>query len=495
MLVCQPVYAASTTDSQYDFVQDDINLMSLRDNKYKISVLSYLYDSYTFKSLPYVSSSGGDEIVYKDGVSAVRYLNYDISSVVNPDFLQAVYQLRLGTFDNSLLCTMGESLSFRFVGIASQFDSNFTYYPADFVFDHAEITFYGYQNLTQVHDPVTVRVNATESFLSDLVWRSYFLSASSPLNCYYVDVKFYYNVNCNFDLLNNFRFISYFGHDGIGNIYISSSGGSGSDSSDAALDNLNNSVSSGFNSLNQTMNNGLMQLGDKVFQQTSQIVSSVTAMAGQMVQSVQAMSQDIQRQLGLLGDDVSNGFNNMVVNITNQTQQLQQSISGQTQQLTQKLDAQIQKIEQQTQKIEQGFKDTVREIRGLPAKIWDVFKKGLIELIVPDAQKLSSKCEQFNKLLEDKLGIIYQVPVMVFDLAKSLVNGVSNPQTTLTLPAFALPWIDGSSLELWSDYTFDVIPSGLGILNDFIQTVTSMLCVIALFNSLKNTYERFFNRS
>ena len=104
---------------------------------------------------------------------------------------------------------------------------------------------------------------------------------------------------------------------------------------------------------------------------------------------------------------------------------------------------------------------------------------------------MADKYSEFSGLLEEKLGVIYQIPMMLFDFFDTIVNAATTPQSTLTLPAFRLPWIDGSQLTIWNSMEYKIIPDGLEVLSDLIRTVTSMTVVVLTFNSVKQAYERF----
>ena len=210
-------------------------------------------------------------------------------------------------------------------------------------------------------------------------------------------------------------------------------------------------------------------------------------------------SSGISSAVSVLSQSISNvqrslttGFSEVKQTISKGAADVKNEISTQTKTLTDKLtdvkDGIVQGVTELKETTEQGFEDVVQGITDLPDKIQEM----LTEFIVPDEDAVADKMTDFQDLAEEKLGIIYQVPEMLFDAVNALVNGATNPQTTMTFPAFSLPWIDGSQLRVWDSQQFEIIPSGLENLRDLIQTVTSMVFVIMTFNSLKRAYERFF---
>lgn len=179
--------------------------------------------------------------------------------------------------------------------------------------------------------------------------------------------------------------------------------------------------------------------------------------------------------LSLFGSIGSN-LSNVVTNATDNANRIIQNT-------TQKVD----EVKQGVTEVKDSVIETKNSILDLPNKIKDM----LLGLIVPSSETMSNKFSEFSNLLEEKLGIIYQVPMMLFDFFDTIVNAATTPQTTLTLPAFQLPWIDGTTLTVWQPMEYKIIPEGMQVLSDLIKTITSMTVVVLTFNSVKRAYERF----
>lgn len=247
------------------------------------------------------------------------------------------------------------------------------------------------------------------------------------------------------------------------------------------------------------INNGLANLGIEIQNMTNSIISELGASLNQLSQTVQSVTQsvvqlgteinntvtqqtqEIREALGLVGDSIDSGITNIQTSINNQITEIRNGFENITNEVSEG-------FEKTVESVDKGFEDTKKEINEIPGEI----KNMLTDFIVPDEDTVSDKMDSFQSLAEEKLGIIYQVPEMMFDAIESLVDGVANPQTSMTFPAFSLPWIDGSQMRVWDSQEFDIIPAGLDNLRDLIQTVTSMVFVIMTFNSLKRAYERFF---
>lgn len=209
--------------------------------------------------------------------------------------------------------------------------------------------------------------------------------------------------------------------------------------------------------------------------------SGIGSLQSSIQSSITSLAASVTEQITEVKETVQQGASEVKNEISNQTTTLSDK-------LTDVKDGIVQGVTELKETTEQGFEDVVQGITDLPDKIQEM----LTEFIVPDEDAVADKMTDFQDLAEEKLGIIYQVPEMLFDAVNALVDGATNPQSTMSFPAFSLPWIDGSQLRVWDSQQFEIIPSGLENLRDLIQTVTSMVFVIMTFNSLKRAYERFF---
>lgn len=272
----------------------------------------------------------------------------------------------------------------------------------------------------------------------------------------YIQLYFYLPVNSSFTLRDGTPFnvnthlntsiglnFQHYGSSNPGTFFILYDDNVGSPSSSSSFSGIQNSISS----VSRTLATGVNQIKTQLTQSTNTITTKIDTMA----------------------NDVKTGLQNVVTSAQQNTQNIINTV---------------------TQKVDQ-VKETVSEVKDsildLPNKIQEM----LLGLIVPDSDTMASKYEEFSGLLEEKLGVIYQIPMMLFDFFDTIVNAATTPQTSLTLPAFTLPWIDGSTLTVWNSMEYKIIPDGLEVLSDLIKTVTSMTVVVLTFNSVKRAYERF----
>ena len=99
-------------------------------------------------------------------------------------------------------------------------------------------------------------------------------------------------------------------------------------------------------------------------------------------------------------------------------------------------------------------------------------------------------------MAETKLGFLYSIFQMVYDLFNSLVTGVTNPMQTLTIPRFAFPFAlaDGGDICLWEEMTFDILPSGMEVLHNLVKTVTSIVIVLATMSHCVDYFRAVFKK-
>lgn len=203
--------------------------------------------------------------------------------------------------------------------------------------------------------------------------------------------------------------------------------------------------------------------------------------------SVNVRSVDYMREDYFSLKNIANGFASLASSLSSGAVNIVNNATDNANRIIQNTTQKIDEVKQGVTDVKNSVVETKNSILDLPNKIKDM----LLGLIVPSSETMSNKFSEFSELLEDKLGIIYQVPMMLFDFFDTIVNAATTPQTTLTLPAFQLPWIDGSTLTVWQPMEYRIIPEGMQVLSDLIKTITSMTVVVLTFNSVKRAYERF----
>lgn len=214
-----------------------------------------------------------------------------------------------------------------------------------------------------------------------------------------------------------------------------------------------------------------------------------------LTDSTSSMFASLNQSLSSLSTTLTNRIDGVKTTVQQGANEVKNEIKSQTQILTDKLtsvkDDIVGGITDLKDTVTKGFGDVVQGITDLPGKIGEMLQG----LIVPDSEKVSGKFEEFNDLAEEKLGVIYQVPEMVISMAQSIVSGTVEQKGEMTLPKFEIIMPattqsrSGEVLTVWEEYTFPIWPEGTEVIHTAVQTATSMICVLAMINSLKRKYE------
>lgn len=262
--------------------------------------------------------------------------------------------------------------------------------------------------------------------------------------------SFVYGENDISDMLNNYTVMPLFYGFNNADLYIISDDTGAKPNSDTNIINsVNNSISSMGSNISKTVTTNINQVKQQITNSTNTITTKIDT-----------MSQNIQT-----------GLSNVVESAKQNTQNIINTV---------------------TQKVDQ-VKETVTEVKDSILDLPNKLEEKALSLVVPEPETIESKYSDFTGLLEEKLGIVYQVPTMLFEFFETIVNAAITPQSTLTLPAFKLPWIDGTQLTIWNSMEFDIMPKGLEVLSDLIQVVTSMTCVVLTFDTVRRFYKNFFS--
>lgn len=142
------------------------------------------------------------------------------------------------------------------------------------------------------------------------------------------------------------------------------------------------------------------------------------------------------------------------------------------------------------------LKSILSAIQALPQQIADKVIEGIKALFIPSSENIMATFDGLKTMAETKLGFLYTIFQMVYDLFNSLVTGVTNPMQTLTIPRFAFPFAlaDGGEICLWEEMTFDILPSGMEVLHNLVKTVTSIVIVLATMSHCVEYFRAFFKK-
>lgn len=253
------------------------------------------------------------------------------------------------------------------------------------------------------------------------------------------------------------------------------------------LDSVGDNSNEAINNLGSMLQNSISNVSTTVANQITQVKTQLTNSTTTITNKVESVGTAISNEIDTMSTAIQSGLSDVKTSITTQTTQLKTSITNLGTTINNKLETVKTAVVEKVTEVKDSVVEVKDSILDLPNKIQEM----LLGLIVPDSDTMASKYSEFSGLLEEKLGVIYQIPMMLFDFFDTIVNAATTPQTSLTLPAFTLPWIDGSTLTIWQPIEYKIIPDGMEVLSDLIQTVTSMTVVVLTFNSVKRAYERF----
>lgn len=136
---------------------------------------------------------------------------------------------------------------------------------------------------------------------------------------------------------------------------------------------------------------------------------------------------------------------------------------------------------QEQLEVQRSILDTLIE---LPNTIWVKVEEGLTNLFVPNEQTISNMQQEWNSLLADRFGALYQVIDLVTEFADAFQD---SEQDTITLPAVTVPvGADGWTFGGWE---IQVVPDGMNVLFTTLKTLVSIVATFLFVNGLKRRFE------
>lgn len=212
-------------------------------------------------------------------------------------------------------------------------------------------------------------------------------------------------------------------------------------------------ISTGFSSINQ----GISSLGNSITTQISQVKTQLTNSTNTITTKIDTMSQDIQT-----------GLQNVVQSAQQNTQNIINTV-------TTKVD-----------EVKTGITEVKDSIIDLPNKISEM----LIGLVVPDEQAMIEQKEQWDTLLAERFGVVYESVEVMDTVAGSFTNATQ--QSTITLPSVTVPLV-GEEFT-FGGYDVEVVPEGFGMLADALKLIIDIVVTLAFINAMKNRYEQLVSR-
>lgn len=129
----------------------------------------------------------------------------------------------------------------------------------------------------------------------------------------------------------------------------------------------------------------------------------------------------------------------------------------------------------------------VQGITNLPDKILD----GIKSLFVPDAESMAEYKDQWEALLQQRFGAIYESVKLIDDFATSLRS--DSLKGTITFPSVELN-LAGTHV-VFGGWEVDVVPAGFEFLIEVLKKIISMVATLAFINSMRRKFEMILGGS
>lgn len=139
-----------------------------------------------------------------------------------------------------------------------------------------------------------------------------------------------------------------------------------------------------------------------------------------------------------------------------------------------------------TTKIEENTSGILDAIVNLPTMIFD----NLIGLFVPDENFYNEWYTNFDNMLADRLGFVYQSFDYIIDFWTTIIDANIVVTQTLTVPEFSYTFIDGT-VYTFGGWEVRVVPEGFESLQSISYSITMMIMCLAMMNYGIRIFERF----
>lgn len=129
----------------------------------------------------------------------------------------------------------------------------------------------------------------------------------------------------------------------------------------------------------------------------------------------------------------------------------------------------------------------------LPSRIWSAISSGLQDLFVPDAEFLAVYSEQWQILMQEHLGIVWEAVDSTFMVA-DLLRAFPGSTGSIEFPLISIPLCD--TIFYFGGWTIDLNISSnpvFSILFGALKTIVNIVCTLAFINSLKRRFEELID--
>ena len=202
--------------------------------------------------------------------------------------------------------------------------------------------------------------------------------------------------------------------------------------------------------------------------------NNVSGLLSSLIALVQSIIQGLNSILGQIGTFMSN--------VANSFSELFSKLSGWFSSL-------LSKIGSFMESVGGWFSTLFQHIIDLPSKVWGVFEKGLKALFVPDEDFIAEYSSDWDKLLSNKFGCLYEAPALVYNVTENLLNGKPTFSPTISMPEVSIP-LPGNNKFTFGGFDVDIVPDGFEFLVDLVKQIVNVVCTIAVIYTLKRRFDR-----
>lgn len=197
-------------------------------------------------------------------------------------------------------------------------------------------------------------------------------------------------------------------------------------------------------------------------------ISSVSRQVSNLSNKLTTVQTSVESKIDTMGSNIVTGLNNVVQSAQQNTQNIINTV-------TQKVD-----------EVKTGITEVKDSIIDLPNKLEEM----LTGFFVPDEETINAKFAEFETLLSDRFGLIYQSADIIHDFADSFQSQavmLADTGGVIQLPSVTVN-LAGTDFS-FGGYDVDIIPDGFEFLQTAVRLATSMICTVVFINMCKNKLE------
>lgn len=135
--------------------------------------------------------------------------------------------------------------------------------------------------------------------------------------------------------------------------------------------------------------------------------------------------------------------------------------------------------------IKNGITEMFNSIAELPSKLWTAIENGLKNLFIPDEQFMTDYSDNWDNLLSQRFGAIYDVSQIMFDFVGNIQ--VSDATNTIRFPEVSLDF-SGSKFT-FGGVDVKIVPDNFEVLVNACKLIISVICTFLFINGLRKRYD------